>query len=110
MLVVVFAGVLRHSLRGNDYLHDAGLHHGACTIHARHDIHVDGAAFGGGAGPRRIADGVALGMFDPEILGWPDKPFRYVVANSAGEGVIARGTDFVVRSNDYAANLRVGVF
>ena len=35
---------------GNHHVDDTGLHDDAGAIQAGHDVHVDGAAFGGGAG------------------------------------------------------------
>src|SRR5207253_3180920 len=65
LLVVVGAGVLTHTFLGDHHLYDSCLHHGARAVHAAHDLHIDGAALGGRARARRIADGVALGMLDP---------------------------------------------
>ena len=73
---------------------DSRLHDGARAIHAGHDLDVDGAAFGGRAGARRIADGVALGMLDPQILGGPLQALRDIVANAARETSCSRWSGF----------------
>src|ERR1017187_10455124 len=90
-------------------LDDSGLHDGAGAIHARHDVHVNGAAFGGGAGARGVADGIALGMLDPEILGGAHQAFGHIVADAARERVVAGGADFVVGADDHAADLGIRI-
>ena len=52
---------------------------------------------------------VALGVLNPKILGRTDEPLGYVVANSARERVVPRRADFVVRTHNHAADLRVRI-
>jgi enamine deaminase RidA (YjgF/YER057c/UK114 family) len=110
MFVVVVAGVLAHTFGADGYFHDSGLHDGAGAIHAGHDLDIERAAFGGGAGARGVADGVAFSVFDPEILGGADQAFGHVIADAAGERVIAGGTDFVRGPDDDASELGVRIF
>src|SRR4051812_36862058 len=105
VLVVIIAGILSHPFGGNDYLHDTGLDHGARAIHTGHDFHINGAAFGGSAGPGGVADCIALGVFDPQVFGRTHQTLRHVVADPARERVITGGADFVVGPNDDAADL-----
>src|SRR5208283_118794 len=56
-----------------------------------------------------VADGVALGMLDPEVLGRSHQPLGNVVADAARKRVVAGGADFMVRPHDDAADLGVGV-
>ena len=63
----------------------------------------------GRAGARGVADGIAFGVLDPEILSRADQPFWYVVADSPGKRVVTGGADFVIGPDDHAADLRIGV-
>jgi hypothetical protein len=47
---------------GNHHVDDTGLHDDAGAIQAGHDVHVDGAAFGGGAGAGGVADEAAASL------------------------------------------------
>src|SRR5580700_7046557 len=109
MLVVVGAAVLRHTLGRDCHFHDARLYDGAGAIHAGHDLNENRAAFGGRAGARGVADGVALGVFDPKVLGGANQPLGDVVADAAREGIVTGGADFVVRPDDHAADLGVRI-
>src|SRR5579883_1558815 len=109
VVVIVLAGILGHAFGRNHHGDDAGLHDGAGAIHAGHDIDVGRAVFGRGAGAGGVADRVALGMLDPEVFGGAHEAFGHVVANATGKRIVAGGADFVVRSHDDAADLRIGV-
>ena len=64
---------------------NAPRHDGPGAVHARHDLHVDGAVLQRGAAAGGVADGVALGMLNPEILRRAHQAFGDVVANAARE-------------------------
>src|SRR5262249_39955508 len=88
---------------------DAGLDHGARAIHAGHDLDINSAAFGGRTSAGRVADGITLGMLDPQILGRPLHALRHIVSDAARKGIVAGGADFAVRPDNHAADLRVYV-
>src|SRR5574340_813288 len=109
VLVIIFARIGVHAVRRDGHAGDARLHDGPSAVHARHDLHVECAALGSGAGTRRVADGVAFGVLDPQVLGGTRQAFGNVVPYAPGERIVSRGTDLVGRTHDHAAELGVGV-
>src|SRR5439155_10566799 len=109
VLVVIIAEILGHPFARDDYFRDPALHDGARAVHAWHNLHVNRTGLRGRAGAGRVADRVPFGVLDPKILGRAEQSFRHVVADPAREGVVAGGADFVVGTDDDAADLRVGV-
>src|ERR1017187_3678672 len=104
MLVIVVAGVQGHAFGGDHHLGDAGLHHGTGAIHAGHDFHVDGASFGGRAGAGGVADGIALGVLDPEILCGSHQAFGHIVADDDAANL---GVRILAPRRHYFADIEV---
>src|ERR1022692_2609926 len=48
-------------------------------------------------------------MLDPEILRGAHQPFGHIVADAAREGVVPGGADFVVGTDDHAADLGIRI-